>query len=324
MEPVIELAPTTALVPLASSSRLVSGDLLVNDEERQAVAGWLLSKRSAHTRKAYGRDLATFLSWCHGLGERLATVTPGMVEAWCTWQLEADAATASVARRVSAVSSFYQWATKAGRLYEGRANPASAELIDRVKASSVHTPALTMAEVQLLLGAARHSRYHPDRDLALVLLLVSTGLRVSEMIAADFDNVSYDSGVRMLVVEQGKGRRTRTVALDPYVYDLLTKTGRDTGPLVVSNDGERLTERRASRILARLGRAAGINTFITPHVLRATYITIGSELGARVEDLQANVGHGDPRQTQAYIRRSRSAQQQGALASQVVAAVNPS
>jgi len=76
-----------------------------------------------------------------------------------------------------------------------------------------------------------------------------------------------------------------------------------------------------TRYLARLAKAADIKTVTTPHVLRATYLTIGDELGARTEDLQANVGHGDPRQTQAYIRRNRTAQQQGALAAQVVAAI---
>lgn len=294
---------------------------LLVDDERQAVVGWLLSKRSENTRAAYGRDLRRFLEWCELIGSTLATATPSTVEAWATFQLEeGQAATASVARRVAAVSSFYQWAAKAGRVFEGRTNPASPELIDRVKSSSVHTPALTLSETRRLIAAAESAK-HSGRDLAVVLLLVSTGLRVSELIAADVEDLTNSAGTAMLKVHSGKGRKARSVALDPMVCDLVTREGRTAGPLVANLAGSRLTRAKVTKYLTRLARVAEIETVVTPHVLRASYITIGDELGARTEDLQANVGHGDPRQTQAYIRRNRTAQQQGALAAQVVAAV---
>jgi len=94
-----------------------------------------------------------------------------------------------------------------------------------VRASSVHTPALTLAETQDLIAAARAATYS-DRDLAIVLLLVSTGLRVSELCAADLEDVSNDSGTFMLRIRAGKGRKTRSVAFplcQPRVRQLIAE-----------------------------------------------------------------------------------------------------
>lgn len=291
------------------------------DPELEAIQGWLIAQPSANTRKAYGRDFRAFYNWTGSQAIGLGEVSARDMETWQTWLLEEEnKSTATVARRMAAVSSFYQWSNKPGRIFEGLANPASPALMRRVKPTSQHTPALVLAEAQAVLKAAREAKRHPDRDLALVLLLMSTGLRVAEVCEANLKDLRSETGTCMLKLV-GKGRKARAVAIDSHLHHLITGQDHDDGALIRNNRGDRITPSQVQTVLDRLQRRSGVATKLTPHVLRATYITIGDELGARVEDIQSNVGHSDPRMTQAYIRRNRTAQQKGALAAQMVAAL---
>jgi len=184
----------------------------------------------------------------------------------------------------------------------------------RVKSSSRHAAALTVPQVAALLGAA-DSGPHPIRDRALVELLFISGVRVSELTAANVADLDVSAGE--LTVE-GKGGKIRQVPLDGGLCSRLASQLDQGRPILLANDGDRLNRHQVSRILARLQRSAqrsGVDMpRVTPHVIRATTATITAlELGATVA--QQILGHESLATTQGYATRALSGKQRAAVAS---------
>jgi len=281
---------------------------LVRDE--MAIRSWLAALQSDNTRSAYRRDLAKFGEWVAGHGATLSDVTATAVEVWASELLKREA-TSTVARRMAAVSSYYSYVTKPGRYMEGRSNPASAEMIKRVKPSTKPAPALTAIEAAALVAASRESAWAP-RDEALVMLLATTGLRVSELCAASVGDVAKNRGHQVLSVT-GKANRVRSVPVDPTVAALIGLDRASTEPLIVNNRQGRLNRHQVSRILIRLQGAANIETKITPHVLRSTCVTEALAAGAPLWAVQDLAGHADPRTTRGYQRRGQSVAEGAAM-----------
>jgi len=265
---------------------------------RGLVVAWLGSYASPNTRQAYARDLGTWISWCEGKGvDPLAAMRPH-VDAWAR-SLEAEGlAPTTRARRLAALSSFYAYASDEGIM---GANPAAN--VRRPKTGEGYvslTPALDREEVSSLLSVATS-----PRDRALVLLLVTEGLRVSEALALDLGSSETIRGHATVVVS-GKGGRSDRIPLPPLVLDAITALaqaeGREGGPVFLGEDGERLSRHGVSRALARLGRRAGLGRTLTPHMLRATAITLALDAGASLRDVQDLARHADPRTTRRYDR----------------------
>ena len=283
--------------------------------ETQAITAWLTGLQSPNTRAAYRSDLRLFVEWVDAQGGTLRDITAAGVEAWQAERLTTDSP-ATVARRVAAVSSFYRWSSRPGRWLAGHPNPASADMITRTAPSSTPAPALTTSEVGQLITAARTSK-HARRDTALVVMLATTGIRVSELCGASNGDIRTTQGMTSLVVT-GKGRTRRTVPITPTLADLLDLDRPNTAPLITDNNGERLNRKQVQRALARLGKAAGIN-HLTPHALRATMITEALADGAPLWAVQDIAGHADPRTTRGYQRRAQTLTQGAALAASLYA-----
>jgi integrase/recombinase XerD len=165
------------------------------------------------------------------------------------------------------------------------------------------TLGLDRAEAVRFLDAAQAAG---PRDHALVCLLLLTGLRVNEALAADVEELGTDRGHQVLAIT-GKGGRRRLVPLAPRTAHAIAEhlAGRAGGPLLLANDGRRLTRQQAARVVARLARRAGIAKPISPHSLRHTAITLALDDGASLRTVQASVGHADPKTTVRYDRARR-------------------
>jgi integrase/recombinase XerD len=263
---------------------------------RGLVTAWLGSYASANTRTAYARDLGAWLAWCEGKAVDPMTAIRPHVDAWAR-HLEAEGlAPTTRSRRLAALSAFYRYAVGLGAV---GANPASD--IRRPKTGEGYvslTPALDREEVSRLLAAAMS-----PRDRALVVLLVAQGLRVSEALALDLGSSETVRGHATVVVT-GKGGRSDRIPLPPLVLDALTALAgdRSQGPVFLGEDGQRLSRYGVSRALARLGRRAGLSRTVTPHMLRATAITLALDAGASLRDVQDLARHADPRTTRRYDR----------------------
>lgn len=176
---------------------------------------------------------------------------------------------------------------------------------------------LTPAQVKALLAAAKRS-LHPRRDEAIVLLLLDTGLRSSELCGLKLKDI--DLQARQCTV-LGKGNKLRVVHFGSTTGNALRQHLRQHGNEVENSEPETplfladksgsiirpLTRSGLQQLLERLAKAAGIEgRSCSPHVLRRTFAVTWLRNGANVFSLQAMLGHSDLRMTQRYLSLARA------------------
>ena len=277
------------------------------------VEAWLANRRlSAHTRAAYRRDLTGWLAWCAGRDLDPLRVSFLHVNAYAR-DLESTLdgrtgrplAPATVARKLSAVSSWYAFLAKL-RAVEG--NPVAGADRPRVARDHSATVGLTTDEVAGLLAAAEaDTGPTAARNRAVLALLADLGLRVGEVVGLDSADVGYERGHRS-VRFLGKGGQPRRRALTPgtaaAIDAYLTVRGAEPGPLFVTAGGGRLDRHAVFRLVRRYARDAGIPAWakLSPHSLRHAFATTARDEGVPLEDVQDAMGHADPRTTRRYDR----------------------
>lgn len=152
----------------------------------------------------------------------------------------------------------------------------------------------------------RAAAEHSDVALAVVYLLGLYGLRVTEVCELDIDAIDWDQGQPVLRVA-GKGRAANETTMFPLPHDVLqvlqsAAGDRTDGVLLLKRTGRSYVRQEISALLRTLCRAAGIETKLTPHGLRATFITLALNEGAALRDVQDAARHADPRTTRLYDR----------------------
>jgi len=274
---------------------------------------WLANRRlSEHTRTAYRRDVHDWLAWCASRDVEPLRATFLHVNAYAR-DLEStvDSRTgrpltpATVARKLSGLSSWYAFLTKLGAV---AGNPVAGADRPQVARDHSATVGLTTDEVDRLLAAAEaDTGPTAARNRAVLAFLADLGLRVGEVVALDAGDVGYERGHRSVrfVGKGGKQRRRAltpgtAAALDAY----LTVRGSADGPLFVTASGARLDRHAVFRLVRRTARAAGIPAWakLSPHSLRHAFATTARDEGVPLEDVQDAMGHADPRTTRRYDR----------------------
>jgi integrase/recombinase XerD len=141
----------------------------------------------------------------------------------------------------------------------------------------------------------------------LVSLFALNGLRVSEAVGVDIDNLGLERGHRTLTVLR-KGGKTVTMPLAPRVARAIDLAigERTMGPVFLGADGDRLDRHTAGRIVRRISRRAGIAKRVGPHTLRHAFITAALDAGVPLRDVQEAASHADPRTTMRYDRGRQS------------------
>ena len=277
------------------------------------VDAWLHNRRlSAHTRAAYGRDLAGWLAWCaqHELDPLRASFLHvneygRTLESTVDGRTGAPLSPATVARKLSALSSWYDFLAK---LQAVPANPVAGADRPRVARDHSATVGLTATEVDALLAAAqRATGPSAVRNRAVLAILADLGLRVGEVIGLDLADLGHERGHRSIRFV-GKGGRVRRRALSPgaaaAVDAYLAVRGAEPGPLFATATGGRLDRHAVFRLVRRLAKAAGIASWarLSPHSLRHAFATAARDEGIPLEDVQDAMGHADPRTTRRYDR----------------------
>lgn len=252
------------------------------------------------TRRAYAADLrdwGTFLTRhdIEPLEARRMTV-----DAYVR-QLESDdRSPATIARRLNALSGFYAYAL-------------DEDLVARNPVAGVRRPVredvsqqlgLDRDELVRLLDAGASSSL---RDHVMACLLVLNGLRVSEAIGADVEDLGDARGHRTLAITRKRGKR-QTIALAPRTTAALDALldGRISGPILATSSGAHVDRHAASTVVRRLAREAGISKRVTPHTLRHGFVTAALDAGVALRDVQDAAGHADPRTTRRYDRGRQS------------------
>ncbi len=294
-----EVTPAFVAAPVAPA-----GDL------NAFTDGWLANRRlSEHTRDAYRRDVGGWLHWCRAREQDPLRATFIHVNAYAR-ELELDLTAASVARKLSGLSSWYGFLLKLGAV---TANPVTGADRPRVARDHSATIGLTAGEVDALLVAAERDRN--PRNYAVVAVLADLGLRVGEVVGLDLDDLGYERGHRSIrFVGKGGALRRRaltpagTAAIETYLLQRAAAAGAavDTlrGPLFVTSSGARLDRHCVFRLIRRLAAKAGIAAAarLSPHSLRHAFATAARDEGVPLEDVQDAMGHADPRTTRRYDR----------------------
>lgn len=282
--------------------RQIPGLPALDGPAEQVTEVWLANRRlSEHTRSAYRRDVHGWLGWCRERGLDPLRATFLDVNAYAR-QLEAiPLAATTVARKLSGVSSWYDFLMKLRAVDANPVGAADRPYIDRDHSSTV---GLSAEEVDALLDRAAEAG---ERTHAMIIVLADLGLRVGELVGLDVGDLGWERGHRT-VRFIGKGGKPRRRALTPGaaaaldVY--LTVRGDEAGPLFVTSRGGRVDRHAVFRLVRRLAAEAGIADAdrLSPHSLRHAFATTARSEGVPLEDVQDAMGHADPRTTRRYDR----------------------
>ena len=144
-------------------------------------------------------------------------------------------------------------------------------------------------------------------DHALASLLGLNGLRISEALGANIEDLSLERGHRTLLVHR-KGGKTVTIPLAPRTAPAMDLAigERVEGPIFLGANGGRMTRDAAARVVKRLAKRAEITKKISPHSLRHSFITAALDAGVPLRDVQEAASHADPRTTMRYDRARQS------------------
>jgi len=274
----------------------------------QMFAGWLAVEKgySEHTVIGYSRDLTEFT---HDLGgsPTVAEINAVNIRSFVV-SLHGRNSSATVGRKLSALRTFCRFLQRRGMMdtdpLAGVTGPKTGQAIPVF---------LTVDETFALLEAPGRQDTFMLRDQAMLELLYSTGMRVSELVSRNLPDLDFTSEVLRV---RGKGNKERIVpvgrpaleALKSWLPQrqqlLIGRAGRGkpatTEALFLNNRGSRLTVRSVERFVRMYGERAGIPQIVTPHALRHSFATHMLEMGADLRSVQELLGHASLSTTQRY------------------------
>ncbi|MHB8790353.1 MAG: site-specific tyrosine recombinase/integron integrase [Desulfobulbaceae bacterium] len=278
------------------------------DERIPAFAAWLEVEKgySLHTVQGYRHDVVEFCGYLRARGGGEAA-TPAKVRGYVASLYTVNSST-TVGRKLSALRTFFRYLCRQGVLaadpLTGIANPKTARNIPVF---------LTVDEVFALLEEPGKNDTFARRDTAMLELMYSSGLRVSELVSRDLNHLDFASG---MVRVTGKGNKERLVPFGAAAAEALQRYfperqqflasrlagGRsaDSQALFLNSRGGRLTARSVERLVQSYGVRAGITASVTPHALRHSFATHLLEMGADLRTVQELLGHVSLSTTQKY------------------------
>jgi integrase/recombinase XerD len=264
-------------------------------EEEAALVGFLAGYGGL-TFEAYQLDLRQWVQWCAERPVALFCARRADIESFGRHLEACGRARATVARRLCTIACFYRYAEEEGLI---AMSPAVHVRRPRLDYES-HATGLDRNEVGAMLVAAGLGG---PQEHALLSLLALNGLRVSEAIGANIEQLGLERGHRTLTILR-KGGKIVMIPLAPRTARAvdLAIGERSDGPIFRADDGNRLDRHAAARIVRRVARRAGIAKKVGPHTLRHAFITAALDAGVALRDVQEAASHADPRTTMRYDR----------------------
>lgn len=244
---------------------------------------FLASIQALKTRKSYEYDLKSFLEFA---GDK--PITAATLDGYRSLWIQRGVAAATINRKLSAVRAYLTWLVRTGQ-----AEPAVlvvSQTIKGVRKERNFPRLLTDTEVFALL-----QEVEDPRNRALILVLLNSGLRISEALDLNAEDIDYESSS---VVVRGKGSKDRVVFFNQETLAAFARLP-EFGPLFVNNKGGRLTSRSAQRIIQGCGLKIG-RPDLHPHLLRHQFATTLLRRCGRLDVVQDLLGHADPATTRIY------------------------
>ncbi len=265
----------------------------------------LISERrlAENSIEAYSADITFFLAFIKTQGKRhLNSVDVSLIHAYLEHCLQKSISNRSNARRISALKTFFSFLARQNIVKQ---NPFA--IIDLPKSGRTLPKALSLEEVKRLLTPPLKVSAYTRRDSAMLFLLYSTGLRVSELIRIPLSACNLSAGfVRVL----GKGNKERLVPFGEQAKEKiefyletarsLILKGKQSNYLFITRQGSCMTRLRFWQIIRKTALAAGIEKNISPHMIRHSFATHLLSHGADLRSVQLMLGHADIATTQIY------------------------
>lgn len=257
---------------------------------------------SVNTLNSYSCDLMSFGNFLYNNKKKnFQTAEKNDILDYLVHLQELKRTPATVARQLAAIKAFYRF-----RVFEGLQDANPPQDLDPPKLGRRLPKVLTKKEVEKLLDAPDLTKLDCIRDKAMLEVLYGTGLRVSELVSLDMEDISCSSGY---VRCTGKGDKERIVPLgsigvfylEKYLFHARSMFVKHAIDAVFLNQrGERLTRQGCWKIIKKYVQAAGIREHVTPHTFRHTFATHLLQNGADLRSVQEMLGHSDISTTQIY------------------------
>lgn len=261
---------------------------------------WLEFGLSDNTLSAYGSDLKQFDKWLEA--RDLFSVEQQDINQFFVYRKQKGMSKRSVARILSSLKRFYGYL-----LREGLIQSDPCELIDAPRLAPALPESLSEDDVESLLQAPEILSVLGFRDRTMLELLYATGLRVSELVELNFQQVNFRQGCLRVV---GKGEKERLVPVGEEAMDWLERYLNQARPMIlgvrqsdylfVTNRGSSMTRQAFWHIIKRYAKQAGIDKHLSPHTLRHAFATHLLNHGADLRVVQLLLGHSDLSTTQIY------------------------
>jgi site-specific recombinase XerD len=255
------------------SHNLRRGELTVPQSISHFISHLNCLDRSPNTIQAYKLDLRQFEKWFEATNDRElspALITPTDIREFKHYLIEDEQAKPStVNRKLASIRSFLKWAKSEDEIEDLPRFPQSME---QVKSAP---KALDRTEMHALVRAVE--RYGDNRDQAIILVLLNTGLRVNELSELNLSDVEMSERKGKVVVRSGKGQKYREVPLNAEarraIGEYLEERGEENeSALFISQRGSRLGTRGIQDVVSKYARFAEVED-VSPHTLRHTFCT---------------------------------------------------
>ena len=261
---------------------------------------WLTTGASKNTLSAYRSDLKIFSRWLNETS--LIEVNKKLIQDYFLYRQSTKISSSTQSRVLTCLHSFYQFL-----LDNNLINTDPTEQLSYPKLEKKLPVFLNIQEVEKLLEAPNCSSLFGQRDRAMLELLYSCGLRVSELINLSYHNINIkEEFIRI----HGKGNKERILPMGEIAIDYLTAYELNSRPILLKNDqsdsyflsnrGKAMSRQNFFYIIKAYATQAGIDKPLSPHSLRHAFATHLVQKGADLRSVQLMLGHSDISSTQLY------------------------
>ncbi len=266
---------------------------------------------SEHTLRAYHKDLLQFDNFLKAEKRvGLKDVNHLLLRKFLAVLRSRKYSKTTIARKLASIRSFFKYLIQEGELVS---NPFEALRTPKLDKKLPHF--LSISDVDVLLKTPDHSNLSGLRDMAILETLYSTGVRVSELVGLDDNDIDYFGGMIKVL---GKGRKERLVPIGTHAIKAIkeynnlklkdmkfkSKGVSAGGALFLNKFGNRLTARSVARSLDKYLKMSGINLLTSPHTFRHSFATHLLDKGADLRSVQEMLGHSNLSTTQVYTHIS--------------------
>jgi len=270
---------------------------------------------SSHTVNNYASDIIGtqntigFFTFLETKGVKsLDDVDRTLVREYLSYLMEKKLAKTTIARKISAIRSFYKYLVREGILSSNPLEQATTPKLDKRLPSF-----LTIEDTEKLLNASDTTKPPGKRDRAILELLYASGIRVSELVQLNLEQINfYTREIRVW----GKGSKERVVLMGEPAVNAIKEyinygrpellSGKTSEALFVNKYGNRILARRIQKIIDKCAHACGIDKNVHPHMLRHSFATHMLDSGADLRVVQELLGHADLSSTQIYTHITKS------------------